>query len=39
MNSSGTSAGDYDLVPAQPNQVPAKKDTVPKSGAPKASDY
>jgi penicillin-binding protein 1A len=32
-------ADDYGPVAPQSNQPPAKKDTVPKSGAPKASDY
>ncbi|WP_081164136.1 penicillin-binding protein 1A [Niastella populi] len=38
MNGSGTSADDYGGTPAQP-APPAKKDSVPKTGAPKPSDY
>ncbi len=38
MNGSGTSADDYGGAPAQP-APPAKKDSVPKTGAPKPSDY
>lgn len=38
MSGSGTSADDYGAMPAQP-APPAKKDSVPKSGAPKPSDY
>jgi penicillin-binding protein 1A len=39
MNGGGTSADDYGgSAPAQP-APPAKKDSVPKTGAPKPSDY